>query len=65
MPVVIFFSAIVNILYYFGAIQFILLKIAWMMNMLMGTSPTESVNSGIKQKNSYFVVVFFKFLFYF
>ncbi|RNA39663.1 solute carrier family 28 member 3 [Brachionus plicatilis] len=46
MPVVIFFSAIVNILYYFGAIQFVLLKIAWMMNFLMGTSPTESVNSG-------------------
>jgi hypothetical protein len=45
MPVVIFFSAIVNILYYYGAIQFILLKIAWAVNFLMGTSPTESVNS--------------------
>ena len=45
MPVVIFFSAIVNILYYFGAIQFFLLKIAWVMNKLMGTSPTESINS--------------------
>ena len=45
MPVVIFFSAIVNILYYFGAIQFVLLKIAWVMNKLMGTSPTESINS--------------------
>ena len=45
MPVVIFFSAIVNILYYFGAIQFVLLKIAWVMNKLLGTSPTESINS--------------------
>ena len=45
MPVVIFFSAIVNILYHFGAIQFVLLKIAWIVNFLMGTSPTESVNS--------------------
>jgi pyrimidine nucleoside transport protein len=45
MPVIIFFSAIVNILYYFGAIQYVLLKIAWVMNTLMGTSPTESINS--------------------
>ena len=45
MPVVIFFSAVVNILYYYGAIQFVLLKIAFSVNFLMGTSPTESVNS--------------------
>lgn len=46
MPVVIFFSAIVNIMYYFGFIQYCLIKIAWIMNFLLGTSPTESVNSG-------------------
>jgi pyrimidine nucleoside transport protein len=47
MPVVIFFSAIVNIMYYFGFIQYFLLKIAWIMNFMLGTSPTESVNSGM------------------
>ena len=45
MPVVIFFSAFVNIFFYFGAIQYFLLKIGWVMNTLMGTAPTESVNS--------------------
>ncbi len=43
MPVVIYFSAIVNVLYYYGVIQYILLKLAWIMNFLMDTSPTESV----------------------
>lgn len=45
MPVIIFFSAVVNIMYYFGFIQYFLLKIAWIMNKMMGTSPTESINS--------------------
>lgn len=45
MPVVIFFSAVVNVLYHYGAVQYFLIKIAWLINFLMKTSPTESVNS--------------------
>lgn len=45
MPVLIFFSAIVNLLYYFGAIQFLILKISWFYTALLTTSPTESVSA--------------------
>lgn len=43
MAVVIYFSSVVSVLYYLGAIQYLLLKMAWIMNFLMGTSPAESV----------------------
>ena len=45
MPVLVFFSAVVNLMYYFGAIQYFILKISWILNTLMGTSPTESTNT--------------------
>lgn len=45
VPVVIFFSAMVSLLHYFGAIQYMILKIAWLVSSIMGTSPTESVNA--------------------
>ena len=45
MPVVIFFGSFVNLLYYFGAIQYIILKVSFLINTIMGTSPTESMNS--------------------
>jgi nucleoside permease NupC len=45
MPVIIFFSSIVNFLYYIGAIQYIILKISWIVNKIMATSPTESMNA--------------------
>lgn len=45
MPVVIFFSAVVNVLFHYGVIQYFLIKVAWLINLLMSTSPTESVNS--------------------
>ena len=45
MPVIIFFSAIVNILYYVGVIQYVILKLSFIINKLMHTSPTESVNA--------------------
>ena len=41
--VVAYFSAIINILYYFGIIQYFLIKTGWIMNFLMKTSPVESV----------------------
>ena len=45
MPVVIFFSACVNLLYYIGAIQYAILKLSWVVNKLMRTSPTESISA--------------------
>ena len=45
MPVLIFFSAIVNIFYYVGLVQYCLIKFGWMLHFLMRTSPIESANS--------------------
>jgi nucleoside permease NupC len=45
MPVIIYFGAMINMLYYFGIIQYFILKVSWIVNILMGTSPTESVNA--------------------
>jgi pyrimidine nucleoside transport protein len=41
----VFFSAIINLLYFLGAIQYVILKVAWIVNFLMGTTPTESMNA--------------------
>ncbi|ORX90419.1 hypothetical protein K493DRAFT_59500 [Basidiobolus meristosporus CBS 931.73] len=43
LPAVIFFAAIVKIVYYFGGMQWIVRKFAWLMVRLMGTSGAESV----------------------
>ncbi|CAF0726574.1 unnamed protein product [Brachionus calyciflorus] len=45
IPVIIFFSAVINLLYYFGFVQYMILKLAWLVNLIMGTSPTESMNA--------------------
>ena len=45
MPVVIYFSTVISILYYLGVMQIVILKIAWVMQMTMGTTPAESVNA--------------------
>ncbi len=45
MPVVIFFGSIVNLLFYLGAIQYLILKVSFVINFLLDTSPTESINS--------------------
>ncbi|ORX78823.1 hypothetical protein K493DRAFT_321150 [Basidiobolus meristosporus CBS 931.73] len=43
LPAVIFFAAIVKVVYYFGGMQWIVRKFAWLMVRLMGTSGAESV----------------------
>lgn len=63
MPVVIFFSAVVNVLYHFGVVQYFLIKIAWSINKLMKTSPTESVNS-VANIFVGFVIPYLHFFFY-
>ncbi|KAK9723374.1 hypothetical protein K7432_001983 [Basidiobolus ranarum] len=42
LPAVLFFCAIVKIVYYFGGMQWIVKKVAWFMVRVMGTSGAES-----------------------
>ncbi|XP_055518582.1 sodium/nucleoside cotransporter 1 [Leucoraja erinacea] len=44
LPIVVFFSSVMSILYYIGAMQWIILKIAWLMQITMGTSATETLS---------------------
>ena len=43
LPVVVYFSCCISVLYYVGAMQFIISKIAWVMQVTMGTAATESL----------------------
>lgn len=45
MPTLMFFSSVVNVLYYLKVIQYFLAKGGWVFHLTMGTSPIESVNS--------------------
>lgn len=45
MPVVIFFSATISVLYYLGTMQTIIMKIAWVMQRTLGTTAAESCNA--------------------
>ncbi|KAF7699151.1 sodium/nucleoside cotransporter 1 isoform X1 [Silurus meridionalis] len=44
LPIVIFFSSIMSVLYFLGVMQWIIIKISWIMQITMGTSPTESLS---------------------
>ena len=43
LPSVIFFSAISSLLYYFGILQFVVKKMAWVMKRVLGISGSESM----------------------
>ena len=43
LPTVIFVSALSSLLYYFGILQFVVKKMAWVMNRFLGISGSESV----------------------
>ncbi|XP_059496151.1 sodium/nucleoside cotransporter 1 [Stegostoma tigrinum] len=44
LPIVVFFSCVMSILYYVGAMQWLIVKIAWLMQVTMGTSATETLS---------------------
>ncbi|MBN3307868.1 S28A1 protein, partial [Amia calva] len=44
LPIVIFFSCVMSVLYYLGFMQWLIIKIAWIMQISMGTSATESLS---------------------
>ncbi|XP_062946713.1 sodium/nucleoside cotransporter 1 isoform X2 [Cynocephalus volans] len=44
LPIIIFFSCIMSVLYYVGLMQWVILKIAWLMQVTMGTTATETLS---------------------
>lgn len=45
LPIIFFFSLCVSVLYYFGTIQVVLLKLGWILQSILGTTVCESVNA--------------------
>lgn len=45
LSVIIFFSFIVGILYYYGIMQVLVVKVGWVLQSLMGTTACESMNA--------------------
>ncbi|KAI9560238.1 hypothetical protein GHT06_014252 [Daphnia sinensis] len=44
LSVIFLFSFMVNILYYYGVMQFIVQKVGWILQVSLGTTATESIN---------------------
>ncbi|XP_061534135.1 sodium/nucleoside cotransporter 1 [Phycodurus eques] len=44
LPIVVFFSSVMSVLYFLGLMQWLILKISWFMQITMGTSPTETLS---------------------
>lgn len=45
LPFVIFISSLITILFYFGIMEWMICKLAWIMQSTMGTTAGESVNA--------------------
>lgn len=43
LPMVIYFSSFISVMYYLGAMQWLIYRIAWLMQFTLGTSGTESM----------------------
>ncbi|CAH2294239.1 solute carrier family 28 member 3 [Pelobates cultripes] len=43
LPIVIFFSTVMSMLYYIGFMQWLIKKVGWIMQITMSTTPTESL----------------------
>ncbi|XP_054858259.1 sodium/nucleoside cotransporter 1-like [Eublepharis macularius] len=44
LPIVIFFSSVMSVLYYLGVMQWVILKLSWILQFTMGTAATESLS---------------------
>nr|XP_061812805.1 sodium/nucleoside cotransporter 1-like [Nerophis lumbriciformis] len=44
LPIIVFFSSVMSVLYFLGLMQWLILKISWIMQITMGTSPTETLS---------------------
>ncbi|XP_030843617.1 solute carrier family 28 member 3 [Strongylocentrotus purpuratus] len=45
LPIIIYFSAVISVLYYWGVMQTVIQKVAWLMQRTMRTSASESLNA--------------------
>lgn len=45
IPTIVFYSCVVSILYFYGIFQWLTLRIAWILHLMMGTSLPESINA--------------------
>ena len=45
LSVIFFFSLFVQILYYYGAMQWVVMKIGWLLQISIGTTAAESMNA--------------------
>ncbi|XP_054997046.1 sodium/nucleoside cotransporter 1 [Sorex araneus] len=44
LPIIVFFSCVMSMLYYVGLMQWVILKIAWVMQVTMDTTATETLS---------------------
>ncbi|NXC38563.1 S28A1 protein, partial [Penelope pileata] len=44
LPIIVFFSCVMSVLYYLGAMQWVILKISWVLQVSLGTTPTETLS---------------------
>ena len=45
LPVIFFFSFVIQILFYYGAMQWVVVKIGWLLQVTVGTTAAESMNA--------------------
>jgi len=45
LPVIIFLSSVMSVLFYWGVMQYIIRKMAWVMQFTMRTTAAESLNA--------------------
>ena len=45
LSVIYFFSFFVSILYYYGAMQWVVVKLGWLLQVSVGTTAAESINA--------------------
>uniref|UniRef100_A0A8C2SJK5 Sodium/nucleoside cotransporter n=1 Tax=Capra hircus TaxID=9925 RepID=A0A8C2SJK5_CAPHI len=44
LPIIVFFSCAMSVLYYVGLMQWVIMKISWLMQITMGTTATETLS---------------------
>ncbi|KAM9070778.1 sodium/nucleoside cotransporter 2 [Sarcophilus harrisii] len=44
LPIIVFFSCVMSILYYLGLMQWLIVKIAWFLQITLGTTATETLS---------------------
>uniref|UniRef100_A0A4X2K7I5 Solute carrier family 28 member 2 n=1 Tax=Vombatus ursinus TaxID=29139 RepID=A0A4X2K7I5_VOMUR len=44
LPIIVFFSCVMSVLYYLGLMQWVIVKIAWILQITLGTTATETLS---------------------